>query len=124
GLLIGTAVIFAPPLVVNTVHVVKHERGRTVWPALGIGAGAAGVALGVAYALPNASSSGSEAGLRLGLGWGVTIEGAANLGMGIWALLLPKESSTVAQRWAIVPMLAYDHTGRLARGIALDVLVR
>src|SRR5262252_5703832 len=83
GVEVAAGVLLVPPLVVNTIHVAEHEHGNTVWPVLGIGAGAAGVAIGLAYALPNAGSQDSNASLKQGLGWGLVAEGAVNLGIAV-----------------------------------------
>jgi len=127
GVEVTAAVLLAPPLVVNTIHVAEHEHGNTVWPVLGIGAGAVGVALGLAYALPNAGSQDSNASLKQGLGWGLVAEGAANLGIAVWTLTLPRERASPAAmtaqraRWAIGPLVLRDVAGRPADGVALSV---
>jgi hypothetical protein len=128
GVEVFGAVVFAPPAVIDTIHVAKHERGRTVWPALGIGCGVAGVTLGLAFALPNAGSTDSNAGAKIGVGWGLAVEGAYNLGLAIWALTLPREvraspSAMAARRprWAVAPLAARDSAGRRVDGVALAI---
>jgi hypothetical protein len=119
----------APPLVADTVYVIMQRRPPLVWPILGFVLGAGGVALGLAFALPNASSQNidTDKNAKVALGTSLAIEGAANIGLGIWALTLPRARAIAGDErhlypsWNVAPWVAKDSAGRFVTGAALTV---
>jgi hypothetical protein len=117
----------APPLIADTVYVIMQRRPPLIWPILGFVLGAGGVALGLGFALPNASSQETDAGTKKALGTSLAIEGAVNIGLGIWALTLPRARVVAADdrhlypSWNVAPWVAKDQAGRFATGAALTV---
>jgi hypothetical protein len=119
-------VVQAPPLIGNIVYVARQRRAPLYWPILGFAFGAGGVALGLAFALPNASSQDTNASTKVALGTATAIEGAANIGFGIWALVLPRrevvaDDRHLHPRWDLAPRIAKDETGRFQYGAVIRV---
>jgi hypothetical protein len=120
--------LFLPPLIVNAVYVAKGTRAPIAWPVLGYVAGALGMTVGLGFALPNGSSVDDNAGLKIGLGAALAIEGALNIGMATWALLLPKAGNAGTNdppgtpRWTLAPFVARDVSGRPKVGAALSIV--
>lgn len=130
-LLVAVDVLMAPPLVANTVYVVKQERPPLVLPVVGFVFGAGGVALGLAFAIPNATQTNGipsdNNSLKVALGVLTTVEGVLQIAIGIWALLLPPATREAASNleprfnWALTPLLGRDRAGGPAIGVALSV---
>jgi hypothetical protein len=128
---VAVDVLIAPPLVANTVYVVKQERPPLALPVVGFVLGAGGVALGLAFAIPNASQtngiSSDNNSLKVALGVLTAVEGALQIAMGIWALLLPPAAPQAASRfeqrfdWALTPFVGRDRAGGPAVGVALSI---
>jgi hypothetical protein len=115
-----------PPLVADGAYVAQHRRAGIAWPVMGFVFGAGAIGLGLAYALPNAGSSDSFASAEIALGVTTAVLGAADIGLGIASLAMPRRfrgaASARATRWTVSPIVLRDRTGAAAPGAVVSVV--
>jgi hypothetical protein len=111
--------VIVPPLIADTVIVARHVRHGAFWPIYGIAGGVVGVTLGLAFGIPNAQSPDNVEGqsTTAAAGFALAALGAIDVGLGLWALTVPRAPPSVA----IVPVPILDAAARVVPGFAIRI---